>query len=118
MNRARLVKFFSDWHIIVPISGVIFLLSISWIYALVAFNAIPDRIVLHVNTYGEIDILGTHGEIYGILGAWTVFILLDIYIAYALYVRKPLWAQIFLYGVVPIALLSLLFIKTLVSLNA
>ena len=118
MHHARLINFFSNRHFVISISGALLVLFIAWVYALSVFNAIPDRIVLHVNNYGEIDMLGSHGEVYGILGAWTLFILLDIYIAYVVSIRKPLWARIFIYGIIPIALLSLLFVRILVALNA
>ncbi len=117
MNYKRLSHFFFDWHVIIPTSGAGLFLLISWIYAISLFSAIPDRIILHVNTHREIDLLGTRGEVYGALVLWCLFILLDICVAYALHARKPTWARVFLYGLIPIALGAYMFIRSLAVLN-
>lgn len=117
MNYKRLSNFFFDWHVIIPTSAAGLLLLSSWIYAVSLFSAIPDKIILHVNIYREIDVLGTRGEVYGALLTWCVFFVLDICIAYALYARKPMWARVFLYGLIPITATALMFVRSLAVLN-
>jgi len=117
MNRRRIISFFFDWHIIIATSGAGLMLLASWIYAISLFSTIPDKIILHTNRYGEIDLLGSRGEVYGALALWSLFVLIDIYIAYILYIRKPTWARIFLYGLIPITITAYLFIRSLAILN-
>ena len=117
MTSHRIASFFSDKHIILPLLGIILLLSITWIYAVAMFGLISDHIILHTNLYHEIDVLGSRGNIYALLWTWCILLAGNGVLAYALYARKPLWAYVLLYAALPVAFVSFLYIRSLVLIN-
>lgn len=117
MVSSRITAFFSDKHIILPLLGIVLLLSITWIYAVAMFGLISDHIILHTNIYHEIDVLGSRGSIYSLLWVWCILLAGNGVLAYALYVRKPMWAYVLLYTALPIAFVSFLYIRSLVLIN-
>lgn len=110
-------EFFSDTWIRWVVAGIVVLLITSWIYMVISFSDIPDRIILHIDSNRVVDVVGARIGLYGIAIVWSVMIVLDIVLAGIVYARNKRGGYALAYGALMIVVLFLLYAHLIVSIN-
>lgn len=117
LENRDLKKILSDKHIRLIFGTIIAFLVASWIYVMISFSSIPDRIILHVDSEHIVDMVGTRGELYGVVGVWSFVLLANIALSFAAYKQKHAFAYIMLYGTCAMALLLFVYVWLISLLN-
>ena len=93
------------------------LLVIVWTWAVIKFYYIPDKLILHTDSNKLVDVIGSSWNIFGMLGVWTLCVLVNIGIAKIIYKKVTYLSRALLIGSISLVCVALLYVFLLSFLN-
>ena len=110
-------SFYRNPHIYAPFLIACILFAIAFFVWFTEFSEVSDRLILHEDTQGQIDLTGPRKEVFFEAGAAWVFFLLNMFLARASYARERLLSYMLSYVNVWIGVLALIYISSIANLN-
>lgn len=112
-----LTTFIKNPHAYIPLLAVCMLFVIALFIGITELGGMQNRLVLHEDIQGQIDLTGSVGEIFSAVGIAFILCVMNALLAKSAYSRERLLSYMLLYANIWIAVLALIFMVSVANLN-